>query len=331
MMAAKKYSPTIMGAGSTGTRTHNERNKERTLCFTAKPKIGQLDPQLVAVQSVRVLIGSLLPIAGKLPCAFGSNCKRLRDMSESQSSSVLMFDNSDPQMQRAYEQARTTFRYFWREVAWDRRRIVPALDLACIKVPFCDTAQRAGTEDTPEVEHMWLSDVDFDGQFVTGLLANTPNWLTTVKEGDAARFRVAEISDWMFVISGKAYGAFTVNLLRSRMSDPERKQHDSDWDLDFGDPTKIRMPSEQEHLALSEAAAASLQDQLAKTPSLLSATGHNGWTLLHQDASAGSAATVKVLLEAGASPIAVTEQGLTPLQLANELGWDAVTELLARR
>jgi uncharacterized protein len=48
-------------------------------------------------------------------------------MSESQPSRVFMFDNSDPEMQRAYENARATFRYFWREIAWERRRIVPAL------------------------------------------------------------------------------------------------------------------------------------------------------------------------------------------------------------
>lgn len=246
-------------------------------------------------------------------------------------SPMLMFDNADPQMQRAYEQARTTFRYFWREVAWDRRRIVPALDLACIKAPFSDGARQAGIEGTPEVEHMWLSEVDFDGQFVTGVLANTPNWLTTVKEGDAARFRVAEISDWMYVIGGEAYGAFTVNLMRSRMRESERGQHDAGWGLNFGDPLKVRMVSEQAHQVLSEAAASSLSDQLTRTPSLLSATGHNGWTLLHQDASAGSAATVKVLLEAGANPNAVTEQGVTPLQLAKALGWDSVVELLERR
>jgi len=51
-------------------------------------------------------------------------------MSE-QSSAVFLFDNSDPEMQRAYEQARATFKYFWRELAWERRRVVPALDLAC--------------------------------------------------------------------------------------------------------------------------------------------------------------------------------------------------------
>ena len=105
-------------------------------------------------------------------------------MSESQPSRVFLFDNSDPEMQRAYENARVTFRYFWREIAWERRRIVPALDLACVKAPFSDGEQDTRIKDTPEVEHMWLSEVDFDGQFVSGVLLNAPNWLKTVKEGD---------------------------------------------------------------------------------------------------------------------------------------------------
>jgi uncharacterized protein YegJ (DUF2314 family) len=108
-------------------------------------------------------------------------------MSESQPSRVFMFDNSDPAMQRAYENARATFRYFWREMAWERRRIVPALDLACVKAPFSDGEQQTRAKDTPDVEHMWLSGVDFDGQFVSGVLLSAPKWLKTVKEGDSAR------------------------------------------------------------------------------------------------------------------------------------------------
>ena len=81
-------------------------------------------------------------------------------MSESQPSKVFLSDNDDPEMQRAYENARATFRYFWREVAWERRRIVPALDLACVKAPFSDGEQGTHTKDTSEVEKMWLSKVD---------------------------------------------------------------------------------------------------------------------------------------------------------------------------
>ena len=252
-------------------------------------------------------------------------------MSESESSRVFLFEGDDPEMQRAYEQARATFRYFWREVAWDRRRIVPALELACVKAPFSDGERRASTADTPEVEHMWLSDVDFDGRFVSGVLANDPNWLKTVKAGDAARFSLAEISDWMYAIGGQVYGGYTVNLMRSRMSERERREHDAAWGLDFGDPRNVRVASDPEHHAFAENMAPSLKDHLAKNPSAVFAKGHNGWTLLHQDASAGSTATVKILLEAGADPNASADNGMTPLQLAKVLGWDGVVALLTRR
>jgi uncharacterized protein len=268
-------------------------------------------------------------------------------MSESQPSRVFMFDNSDPEMQRAYENARATFRYFWREVAWERRRIIPALDLACVKATFSDGEQGTRSKDTPEVEHMWLSEVDFDGQIVSGVLLNAPNWLKTVKEGDPARIPLGEISDWMYAISGEVFGAYTVNLLRSRMERQERQEHDGAWGLKFGDPTKIRVAPEPkgggllkswfgkrqvdsgEH-PMSEAMAPSLKEQLAKDPCLVSAIDDRGWTFLHQQALAGSAATVKVLLEAGADPNAVTNHGMTPLQLAKSLGWEKVVALLAQ-
>ena len=268
-------------------------------------------------------------------------------MSESEPSKVFMFDNSDPEMRRAYENARATFRYFWREVAWERRRIVPGLDLACVKAPFADDKQKTRTDDTPEVEHMWMADVDFDGRFVSGVLLNDPNWLKTVKKGDSARFRLNEISDWMYSIRGEVFGAYTVNLLRSRMGRQERREHDGAWGLNFGDPTKIRVIPEpnkrggwlknwfgkrqadsQEH-PMSENMASSLKDQLANNPSMVSATDERGWTLLQQQALAGSAATVKVLLEAGADPKVVTNRGLTPLQLAKSVSWDTVVALLS--
>jgi ankyrin repeat protein len=45
----------------------------------------------------------------------------------------------------------------------------------------------------------------------------------------------------------------------------------------------------------------------------------------------GTTATVNVLLEAGADPDAMTNYGMTPLQLAKALGWDKVVALLERK
>ncbi len=120
-------------------------------------------------------------------------------MSKSQPSKVFLFDHSDPEMQGAYEKARANFRFFWREVAWERRRIVPALDVACVKAPFSDGDPGTRRTRNPEVEQMWLGDVDFDGQAVSGVLLNAPNWLKSVKAGDSARFPLDEITDWMYV------------------------------------------------------------------------------------------------------------------------------------
>jgi uncharacterized protein len=261
-------------------------------------------------------------------------------MSESPQSKVFMFDNSDPEMQGAYELARATFKYFWRELAWERRRIVPGLDLACVKAPFSDGEPDMREKDHPDVEQMWLGEVDFDGQFVSGVLLNSPNWLKSVKAGDSARMRLDEITDWMYAIRGEVYGAHTVNLMRSRMDKQERKAHDSAWGLDFGDPRTIRLVPQkkgwfgraneeiQEH-PMSEAMAPSLKSELDADPSMANSKDDKGWTFLHRQALAGSVATVRVLLECGADPNARTDHGMTPMQLARSLGWEKVVALLA--
>lgn len=255
----------------------------------------------------------------------------------SEKSRVLLFDRDDPEMQRANEKARDTFGYFWREVAWERRRIIPALDLAAVKAPFWDEDdddRPRRSKDTPEVEHMWISDVDFDGVNVRGVLMNSPNWLRSVAEGDKVRVPLDEISDWMYVIGGEAYGGHTVNLLRSRMGGRERREHDAAWGLEFGNPEKVRLTPERyedgEH-PMSEAMASQLKKQLREDPSFLHSTDKRGWTILHHEALAGNARIVKILLAAGADPQAQTNKGMTPRKLARSLGWDRVVDLLTSR
>jgi uncharacterized protein len=262
-------------------------------------------------------------------------------MSDSEPSQVFMFDAEDPEMQKAHEQARATFRYFWREIAWERRRIVPGLQLACVKAPFSDGEGAIRVEGQPEVEQMWLGEIDFDGQIVSGELLNAPNWLKSVKQGDPARFRLGEISDWMYAIGGEVYGAYTVNLMRSRMGTRECKDHDNAWGLDFGDPKNIRLvpqkknwfgkgKAELDEHPMSLAIGSKVEEELANNPALLTDTDENGWTLLHQDSLSGSAPTVEIMLKHGADPNARTRTGATPMSLARSLGWDKVVALLAK-
>jgi len=248
-------------------------------------------------------------------------------------SRVITFESDDPDMQRAFKRARASFRFFWREACWDRRRIIPALDMACVKAPFSDGEKKRRNDGNPDVEHMWMNDIEFDGKRVSGVLMNSPNWLRTVKEGDDARFKLEEISDWMYAIGGEVYGAFTVNVLRSRMGRRERKEHDEMWGLDFGDPDKPRVAQESdddgEH-PMSRGMAEKLKEKLASDRSMITETDERGWTLLHEEALAGNYAVVRTLLRAGADPKAKTSKGWTALDLAESLGWDRVAELLER-
>lgn len=265
-----------------------------------------------------------------------------------QKSKVFLFDGEDPEMQGAMEKARTTFKYFWRELAWERRRIIPGLDLACVKAPFSDGEPIPEPTEHPQVEQMWITDVDFDGREVSGTLINSPNWIKSVKEGDEVRLPLAEISDWMYALEGQVYGAYTVNLMRSRMQPRERAEHDAAWGFDFGDPAQIRVvPADKkpgllkslfgkkpaatigEH-PMSENMGPALVEQLRESPEMLHDKDEKGWTLLHHQALAGSAASVKVLLEMGAKPNAKANDGTTPLTLARALGWDVVIGMLEK-
>lgn len=104
-------------------------------------------------------------------------------------SRVTVFDADDPDMRRANERARDTFGDFWREIAWDRRRIVLALDLAIVKAPFSDGPNAKPRKGVPGVEYMWLNGIDFDGRDVSGTLMKSPNWIKSVGANDGRTAR----------------------------------------------------------------------------------------------------------------------------------------------
>ena len=264
---------------------------------------------------------------------------------------VFMFDGEDPAIKQAYEDAQRSFKYFWRELHWERRRIIKALDIAMVKLPFTDGPR---TDGHPEYEHMWIDDVEFDGEMVSGELINDPNWLTSVKKGDFIRMPLSRLGDWLMTVNGKAYGGFTVNLMRAGMSIPERKEHDEAWGLDFGDPANIRVelnppknpkgglfsglfskgsrePENSDGFHDHPMCVNSLnkiEGQLLNDPSLARMVDETGWTLLHREALGGNLGVVKLLVKHGADITAKTPEGRTAAELARGIGWAEIASYL---
>lgn len=245
--------------------------------------------------------------------------------------SDIYFSVDSPQMLDAYKKAQSTFKYFWREVWWERRRMIPALEIECVQAKFLQE-QASGL---PIVEYMWLDDIDFDGISVKGVLINHPDRLTNVKEGDLVEIPLCEISDWLFAIQNKTYGGFSIQVLRAQMDKKERIKHDKAWGFDFGDPDKIQVAFEQdkhsEYLVehpMSRNMGKSLEEFLTNHPEEVTQKDEFGYTMLHREAIAGNRSCIEILLERGADVTARTNSGYTALDFARKLEWEHLIAIL---
>lgn len=264
---------------------------------------------------------------------------------------IFWADGDNPKMIDAFKNSQNTFKYFWRELSWEYRRIIPALNLACVKVAF---SQEVEGRARPLVEHMWINEVSFDGNNVSGVLINNPNELTNVSNGDFVSIPLAQISDWLFAITEskpkgglskvfssaskpRAYGGFTIQVMRSEMTTKERKEHDSAWGLDFGDYNEVLVVNEQkenpenliEH-PMSKNMREKLLDFLKDNPEEITNTDDDGLTLLHKETIAGNLTSVEVLLSLGASKDVKTNRGETPLDFAKKLNWEHIICVLGK-
>ena len=268
---------------------------------------------------------------------------------------IVGLTGEDPRMAEASARARETFRFFWRELTWERRREVPLLDVAAIKLPFPADVSEDGS---PTVEHMWIEEVGFDGLHLSGTLLNDPQRIAGLSAGSPVRRPARQLEDWLYAIDGIVYGGFTVQVLRETMSAAERRAHDAAWGLDFAPPDQVRIipsPEDRERLGffarlagrrrpspvdptsrpffehpMGIASLASAKALIERRPELLAERDELGMTMLHREALAGNLGVVRLLIERGADPHALTAEGQTALQLAAELQWTPIVRLLER-
>lgn len=245
---------------------------------------------------------------------------------------TVQFDfPDDAQMRRAGERSRESFRFFIRETFWEDRRLVPGLDLMLVKAAFADTPIH---EDGPEF--MWLDEVRFDGKFIEGVLINQPFRMTGAQEGDTIRMPLEHLIDWLISADHQAYGGFTVDVLRSRMSEPERIEHDEAWGLKFAAPGEVRfhptepitLRSDHPDHPIALHVSEQLDQYCLDHPDRVSTPDPSGWTMLHAYTLAGSPLCVETLLQRSADRSARTPEGLRPVDIAKTLGWNELVDLL---
>lgn len=158
---------------------------------------------------------------------------------------IYSVEGESDELKAAVISAQATFKFFWRELSWESRRIVKSLDMAAVKMSF---AVDGNDPQAPSVENMWVSDIAFDGQSISGVLMNEPRWVTSLKASDGVSLPLAALNDWMYVRDGRVYGGFTVDALRGGMSAAARDEHDRAWGLDFGEPGTIEVvPAAEGH------------------------------------------------------------------------------------
>jgi uncharacterized protein YegJ (DUF2314 family) len=101
-----------------------------------------------------------------------------------------------------------------------------------VEIFIQDLSSQAGTghavkvpiREGSEVEHFWLTDVQYSDGVFQGQIGNEPGVVGNVKFGQAWRAEKGEISDWMFFRDGKMHGNYTVRPLLKSMSPHEANQ-----------------------------------------------------------------------------------------------------------
>lgn len=127
---------------------------------------------------------------------------------------MIRVADDDPEMHQAIAEARRTVATIIAALKAPK----PTQQAFAVKKPF-----REGDV----VEHIWLSDISFDGTTFKGRVDNEPVDVKNVKAGATATVAPGEIDDWFFVEDGKLVGGTSLRLLHQRMSPAEKKDFEA--------------------------------------------------------------------------------------------------------
>ncbi len=120
-------------------------------------------------------------------------------------------EGDDAEMNRAKEQARKTHQ----ELVEALQAKDPDHSGYAVKKPF----------PTPEggEEHIWISDVTWDGRAFSGTIGNEPVDTKAVKFGDPVSVKPDELSDWMYIDGQTVVGGYTLRVMHYRQTPADQK------------------------------------------------------------------------------------------------------------
>jgi uncharacterized protein YegJ (DUF2314 family) len=124
---------------------------------------------------------------------------------------ICTVDGGDAEMNAAIRLAQQTFPEFVREIELESRRIIPALDAAVVKAFFFEPATPA------RGEHMFVDEIEVEGEVIHGVLSGTPQSVRGLAEGQRVSFPLVQLSDWFIVIGGRGRGGYTLDVIAKRM------------------------------------------------------------------------------------------------------------------
>ncbi len=127
---------------------------------------------------------------------------------KSSSDTAIPVPGSDKEMNAAIAKARASIDEFWRQHA----NPDPGVTGLALKVRISDGLH---------VEHFWLIDITRSDTTLSGIINNEAMSVTNVREGERYTFKDADISDWMYLRSGKIVGNETVRVLIKHMTPEE--------------------------------------------------------------------------------------------------------------
>lgn len=126
---------------------------------------------------------------------------------------TVTVDDADAEMNAAIARARESLPVFWEHF----ENPGPGEDTFSLKVGIPYGGNNA--------EHFWLGEIVRNGDRLSGIIKNDPNYALQVARGQRYEFNQADISDWLFTRNGKVVGNQTVRPMLPRMPKDEADRH----------------------------------------------------------------------------------------------------------